>query len=210
MRRAIAVTFAALLSLAGGCDRRQDVSASPGEGDPTAQAEMPPSWDSPRKDFPLMVMPLTIDLPAGWKLEPPVGPSFLKGPAPSGEVEISLSIMDGMDQRHRQLFIAGAIDQSQRHPRRIQVRQSTSKSGLLVVERTTYVLPLSGTATKPATTLPWQQLSWNITLFVPYKQKFIPCCLDLIGLTQRQYELDEQTIRTMVDSAKPAKTPAFP
>lgn len=208
MRRIIMGVLAALMLVPIGCDKRPGSSSSSDQTDTaTGPAEQPVSV-GPRENFPLMIMPLTMSLPADWKLDPPVGPSFLEGAAPSGDLEISLSIMDAMDDRHRQLFIAGALDESQKHPRRIWVTQLKSKSGLPILERITYATR-PGHAGSPPATLPSQQLSWNFIIFVPYKQTFIPCSFDLIGLTQQQYELDQSLIRTMIDTAEPSKTPAF-
>ncbi len=213
--------LAALLLMPLGCDKRAVTpgSASPAEA-ASASGREPVSADSP-KNFPLLIMPLSVSLPADWRLDPPVEPSFLEGPAPSGELEISLSLMDAMDDRQQQYFIAGAIDESQYHPLRIHVRQFTNKSGLSILERVTYAaLPGHGRTAPPTTapttaptaaptTLPSQLLSCDYIVFVPYKHKFLPCSFDLIGLTELQYELDQPLIRTMIDTAEKNETPAF-
>ncbi|HEY1922609.1 MAG TPA: hypothetical protein VGG44_07560, partial [Tepidisphaeraceae bacterium] len=154
-------------------------------------------------------MPLSLTLPGGWKLDPPINPTFLEGPLPGGDVEISLTLMDSMIDRNRQLFVDGAIEESQKHPNRIHIQQGTTKTGLKTLERTTYLMSPGDPAIQPGTTLPSQELSWNIIVFVPYRQKFIPCSFDLLGLTQKQFDDDQSAIRAIIDSAEPAKTPAF-
>jgi hypothetical protein len=208
MRRVILALCALTVALIG-CDKRPQSDGS-NTSDAASAAPAPaesPAAAPPQINFPLKIMPLTMTLPAGWKLDPEINPSFLEGPLPGGDVEISLSLMDSMADRNRQLFVTGALDQSLKHPERIRVRQLTTKSGLETIERITYLTPpLSGGS---ATTLPSQQLSWNFIIFVPYQQKFIPCSFDLLGLTQQQYDEDQPAIRSMIDSAEPVKTPAF-
>jgi hypothetical protein len=201
--------LAGLMLVVIGCDKQPASPSASDQADTAADSSARPASTGPRDKFPLMIMPLTVSLPADWKLDPPVSPSFLEGPAPSGNLEISLSIMDAMDDRQRQLFVAGSLDESQKHPRRIQVAQFTSKSGLPIVARITYATAPTHAGSPPPTTLPSQLLSWNFIIFVPYKHKFIPCSFDLIGLTEQQYGLDQSLIRTMVDSAEPSKTAAF-
>jgi hypothetical protein len=210
MRRLVLQGLSALMVILIGCDKRPQPDAS-NASDTSAATADPPAQQvaaGPQIDVPLNVMPLTLTLPAGWKLDPPMHPSFLEGSLPGGDAEISLSLMDSMIDRNRQFFITGAIDQSQKHPDRIHVRQLTTKTGLGMLERITYLISPGDPPITP-TTLPSQQLSWNIIVFVPYQDKFIPCSFDLLGLTQAQYAADEQVIRSMIDTARPVKTPAF-
>jgi len=210
MRRLVLQGLSALMVILIGCDKRPQADAS-NASDTAAAASDPPAQQvpsSPQIDVPLNVMPLTLTLPAGWKLDPPMHPSFLEGSMPGGDVEVSLSLMDSMVDRNRLLFITGALDQSQKHPDRIRVRQLTTKTGLAMLERIIYLISPGDPPIQPAT-LPSQQLSWNIIVFVPYQQKFIPCSFDLLGLTQAQYDADQQVVRAMIDTAQPVKTPAF-
>jgi hypothetical protein len=208
MGRVVLQVLSVLMVLVIGCDKRPE---SEGSNTSTAQPTTDPApqqAEIAQINFPLKIMPLTLTLPAGWKLDPPLRPSFLEGPLPSGDFEVSLSLMDSMADRNRQLFITGALDQSEKHPDRIHVRQLTTKTGLEMLERITYVTS-PGNLTIGPTTLPSQLLSWNIILFVPYQQKFIPCSFDLLGLTQSQFDQDQQAFRSIIDSAEPVKTPAF-
>jgi hypothetical protein len=211
MRRLVLQSLSAVMILLIGCDKRPQSDAS-NAADPSGGASDPPAPQvdtRPQVDVPLKIMPLTLTLPAGWKLDPPLNPAFLEGPMPGGDVEISLSLRDAMADRNRQLFVTGALDQSQKHPERIHVQQSKTNSGLETLERITYLISQGEPATQPAASLPSQQLSWDIIIFVPYQKKFIPCSFDLLGLTQQQYDADQQVIRSMIESARPTKTPAF-
>ncbi|MGD0462296.1 MAG: hypothetical protein ABSB74_07385 [Tepidisphaeraceae bacterium] len=212
MRRVVLQALSALMVMLVGCDKRPQSEASNTQDTSGGAADAPAQQvaSSPQVNVPMKIMPLTLTLPAGWKLDPPMNPTFLEGPMPSGDVEISLSLMDSMVDRNRQLFITGAIDESQKHPDRIHVRQLTTKTGLAMLERITYLTSPDDPATRPAATLPSQQLSWNLIVFVPYhQQKFIPCSFDLLGLTQQQYDEDQQLVRSMIDTAQPVKTLAF-
>jgi hypothetical protein len=211
MRRVVFRALAMLMAIAIGCDKRpqSDASTSSNQADGATETPTPQVPVAAQQNFPLMVVPLTMSIPAGWKLDPPVAPSFLEGPAPSGNLEISLSLMDSMDDRRRKLFIDGALDEHKKHPLRIQVQQLTTKSGLQVFERITYARLPGNPATQPAATLPSRQLSWNIVIFVPYQHKIMPCSFDLLGVTQQEYEQDQQMVSSMIDTARPGKTPGF-
>jgi hypothetical protein len=207
-----AVLTSALMVMLGGCDKRpQSEAGNAGDTSSGAATTEPVRQVStaPQVDVPMKIMPLTLTLPAGWKLDPPLYPTFLEGPLQAGDVEISLTLMDSMGDRNRQLFIAGAIDESQKHPNRIHVQQLATKSGLATLERTTYLISPGDPEIQPGTTLPTQQLSWNIIVFVPYHDKVLPCSFDLLGLTQKEFEADQPAIRAIIDSAKSAKTAAF-
>ncbi len=200
------------LILFTGCDKRpqSDATSAP---DPSAGASaVAPAQQvstAPQTDVPLKIMPLSLTLPANWKLDPPLNPTFLEGPMPGGDLEISLTLMDSMSDRNRQLFVDGALEESQKHSNRIHVQQLATKSGLATLERVTYLTSPGDPAIQPGTTVPSQQLSWNIIVFVPYHPKFLPCSFDLLGLTQKQFDDDQPAIRAIIDSAAQVKTPAF-
>jgi hypothetical protein len=145
-----------------------------------------------------------VILPADWSLDPPGSPNFLKGPAPDGNVRISLSMLESMDGNRRDRFLVAAADLAQKHPQRIQVRQLTSRNGMQILERVTYSSATgSPGAQLSAATLPSDKISWNLILFVPYEKRFIPCSFDLFGLTEDQYHNDQQFVEAIVDSAQP-------
>ena len=166
------------------------------------------SQDSPRKTIPLLILPLTLSVPQDWKVYPPVRPSFLTGPAPDGDLQISISMLEFMNSQRMNGFISGAQDLSDRHPQRTQVRQLTVKSGLRAVETLTYANVGDNPSSRPSTQ-PGQTLSWNMVVFVPYQQKFIPCSFDLLGMTQQQYTDDEPLLHSIVDSAQPGDVSPF-
>jgi hypothetical protein len=95
----------------GGCDDRPHVEqASAPRPQPAAK-----SWPTtreflamPRKPTPLVYMPLTVSIPDGWKLDPPDAPTSLDGPAPSGDLEISISILAPMKTDRVNLLVQGA------------------------------------------------------------------------------------------------------
>jgi len=149
-------------------------------------------------------------LPQSWKMDPPNNPAYLVGPAPDGKVWVSLSMLDSQTDSARRLYIAAAIDEGNKHPRRIQIRQSTTDSGMQVLERVTYAhRPATVPDQSASTTQPSEPLSWSIIVFVPYEQKFIPCSFDLLKLTQQQYTDDQSFIESIVDTAEPGDLNAF-
>jgi hypothetical protein len=184
------------------CDNPQANSTAQAANSSTTK----PAADPPSSPVSLVSIPVLVMLPPGWAVAPAGNENFLAGPAPDGPVRISLSMLDSMDTTRREHFIAGAIDQAQKHPQRIQIHQSTSRNGLQLLERVTYssadgihVAQLS------ATTTPSDKIAWSLILFVPYRDRFIPCSFDLLSLTQDQYRDDQQFIETIIDSAQAGK-----
>ena len=156
----------------------------------------------------LVSLPLVVTVPHTWALDRPVMPDYLEGPAPNGKLRISLSMLQAMDVHLRNTYIADADQQALSHPQRFQVRELTSKSGMKILERHSFTIgsgiPHSqlSAATKPSDTI-----SWDVVLFVPFGDRFIPCRLDLFELTQDQYRDDAEFLDSIVDSAEPGKFP---
>ncbi|MGA2440828.1 MAG: hypothetical protein ABSH08_07705 [Tepidisphaeraceae bacterium] len=213
MRRAVLGALAVIGLQFWACDKRpQTESASPSH--PTEAAYSGPSTRDvsvePRKSLSLLSVPLILSVPQSWKLEPRQNPAFLEGAAPSGDLHIAVSMLDFMNDHSRQVFVDRALDQSRQHPGRIQIRQLTASSGMQILQRITYVgLPNDPPGQSPLATRPSQLLSWRITIFVPYRQKFIPCNFDLSNLTQQQYLEDEQFIQSIMETARQDAVPAF-
>jgi len=158
----------------------------------------------------MLSVPLVLSVPQSWSLEPPQNPAFLRGVAPSGDLHIAVSMLEFMNDYNRRLFVNRALDQSRQHPERIQIRQLTGNGGLQILQKITYVnLPNDPPGQSPPATQPSQLLSWNITIFVPYRQEFIPCNFNLPNLTQQQYDQDETFIESIIDTARQDVIPAF-
>jgi hypothetical protein len=213
MRRAVLGALAVIGLQFTACDKRSQ-SDSASSSHPTETANSAPTTRDvsvePRKSLSLLSVPLILSVPQSWKLEPPQNPAFLEGAAPSGDLHVAVSMLDFMNDYRRKLFIDRALDQSRQHPGRIQIRQLTGNSGMQILQRITYVgSPNDPPGQSPPVTQPSQLLSWNITIFVPYGQKFIPCNFDLSNLTQQQYLQDEPFIQSIMDSARQDAIPAF-
>ena len=213
VRRAVLGILAVIGLQLFACDKQpQSDSASPSH--PTeAAASGPTTRDvsvEPRKNLSMLSVPVILSVPQSWRLEPPQNPEFLEGAAPSGELHIAVSMLDFMNDYRRRLFVDLILDQSRQHPERFQIRQSIGNGGMQILQRITYAkLPNDPSGQSPPATQPSQLLSWNITIFVPYRQKFIPCSFELSGLTQQQYVEDEQFIQSIMDTARQDTIPAF-
>jgi len=211
--RAVLGTLAAIGLQLSACDKQpQPEAASPSH--PTEAAHSAPTTRDasvePRKSLSMLSVPLVLSVPQSWRLEPPQNPVFLEGMAPSGDLHLAVSMLEFMNDYRRRLFVDRALDQSRQHPGRIQIRQLTGNSGMQILQRITYAkLPNDPSGQSPPATQPSQLLSWNITIFVPYRQKFIPCSFELSGLTQQQYVEDEQFIQSIMDTARQDTIPAF-
>lgn len=194
---------AAVCLFLGACDKQ------PQPDSPAAAATASPvsAQDEPRQTLPLVSVPLVLSVPASWTLHPPDNPLYLEGPAPGGDVRISLSILNSLGENARRVFIAAALDQAQKHPGRTQVSQSIAAGGMQILERINYT-NLPSDRSSPATQ-PSQPLSWSLVVFVPYEHKFIPCEFDLLQLTQQQYTDDRQLIESIVDTAQPGNLASF-
>jgi hypothetical protein len=185
------------------CDKSP--ASSTAQANPTTSTTKPAADPAPGP-VSLISIPVLVILPPGWTLAQPGSDHILSGPAPDGPLRISLSMLDSMDSARRDRFIAGAIDQAQKHPQRIQVHQATSKNGLQLIERVTYSSATGSPGSQlSATTSPSDKIFWNIILFVPYQNRFIPCSFDLLSLTQDQYRDDQQFIEALMDTAQPGK-----
>ena len=111
-----------------GCDKPQGSSTAQANAGSSA-ATQPAVAVPPRGPVSLVSVPVLVILPADWSLDPPGSPNFLKGPAPDGNVRISLSMLESMDGNRRDRFLVAAADLAQKHPQRIQIRQLTSVRG---------------------------------------------------------------------------------
>ncbi len=202
-------TVAALTLGFGGCDK-QPQSNSTSANSTYSEPPTPAPREEPLKELPLVSMPVILSVPQDWKLKPRDNPAYLEGAAPDGDVQISLSILDAMSDKTQRAYVAATLGQSRKHPRRIQIRQSTTGIGMQVLERITYADRSNEPANQsPPATEPSEPLAWSIIVFVPLQKKFIPCRFDLMKLTQRQYDDDRQFIESMVDSAQAADLAAF-
>ena len=89
-------------------------------------------------------------------------------------------------------------------------RQMTAAGGLQVLEKVTYIdMPADPPGQAPPATQPSQRLYWNITIFVPYQNKFIPCNMELADITQEQYLADEPIVESIVETAQQGELPKF-
>jgi hypothetical protein len=202
-------TLAALTLGFGGCDK-QPQSNSTSANSTYPEPPTPAGQEESLEDLPLISMPVILSVPRDWKLTPRDNPAFLEGAAPDGDVQISLSILDAMSENTQRAYIAAALDQSRKHPGRIQIRQSTTGIGLQVLERITYAGRSNEPADQsPAATEPSEPLAWSIIVFIPLQKKFIPCRFDLMKMTQRQYDDDRQFIESLIGSARAGDLTAF-
>lgn len=205
-RQLLLGTFAAFGLLLGGCDKQAQSNSA--AADPTPAASGP--QEEARGDLALISMPIVLSAPADWTLKPMENPAYLLGSGPDGDLQISLSVLDFLSDNSMRLYIAAALDQAQRHPRRIQIRQSTTSSGLQILERITYAdLPETPADQPAAATEPSEPLAWSIIIFVPFQKRFIPCRFDLLKLTQKEYDDDQQFVESVIDTARAADLAEF-
>jgi hypothetical protein len=192
------------------CDKspQTDSTAQANTATPTPTTSTSSADDQSGQLLPLIGLPVVVTVPHTWKLVPADDPSYLEGPAPNGNLRISLSMLNAMDAHLRDTYISGADQQAMAHPQRIQVRELTSQSGMKIVERRTFTIGSGIPSTQlSAATKPSDTISWDVVLFVPYHDKFIPCRLDLFELTQDQYRDDADFLDSIVNSAEPGKFP---
>jgi hypothetical protein len=209
-RHLLFATVAALGLFGNGCDKQPQSNSPPAESTAEPAPTTTVSQVQARKDLPLVTMPIVLSAPEDWKLRPAYNSPYLQAATPDGDIQISLSVLDSMSDNSRRLYIAAAIDQSRKHSRRIHIRQAATDSGLQMLERITYAnVPDGSPDQPPAATEPSAPLTWSIIIFVPFQKKFIPCRFDLLKLTQREYEDDQQFIETIIDTARPADLASF-
>lgn len=223
--RAAGPLLLALLStgLAMSCDKT--TSAPPAEEPEVATAPPPPPnpttrdlMEGPRTDLETMIAPLKLKVPADWKLEILGSAAMAEGPSPSGEQQIMITTLPGMDDKRIAAWIAGANASAAEHPDRLQVHQLQSINGMDALEKISFTEPmiLAATTTSPdsASTQSSADDSGGVVnytryVFVPFEGSYIPCSFGISGMTPEEYRQDIDFIRSLLDTAQRSSRPEF-
>jgi len=160
---------------------------------------------APRSLLSLGVIPLSVKVPAGWKVQSPDdGQSmFLQGPAPHGDIAIALSRRPEADKKLMDTIIATGEKSHHDDPTTF-LRADKQKSPELTLFQTQKIYRPRGSgppdASGHANPLP-PLLDWTVSVFVPSGGgKYRDYELNFVGLTLQQYDQDKEFLNSVVNS----------
>ncbi len=210
MRSLTLITLSVLAGLVCvACDKSPRVlptpSTAPQDAQPAKPAERPTAQsllNGPQKRIPLLVLPLSVEVPESWKVTTLGSAHMLEGPTSQTDMRILLNQRPRMTASQIDLLLQGAR------------REMTEKAGVVkMVElrslRNVKILERQALGSRPAATdidgTPLADtspvLNWTITVFAPQDQDSFKCYeLNFLVLTQQQYNADETLLRRIIDS----------
>ncbi len=147
-------------------------------------------------------LPLTVQAPRGWAVQPLRGTShiLLQGPTPSGEASVQLNPRPLTTGEKFDIIVNGAKKELQQFPQSIKLVELRTIEGAKVLERQRVGLMPTTSPDDPPELKPSPPFSWTITVFVPRDADYETHELNFIGLTADQYETDQALLREIVDS----------
>ncbi len=150
----------------------------------------------------LSELPLTVQAPAGWAVQPLRGTShiLLQGPTPSGEASVQLNPRPLTTGEKFDVIVNGAKKELEQFPQSIKLVDLRTIEGAKVLERQRVGLMPTTSPDDPPELKPSPPFSWTITVFVPRGADYDTHELNFIGLTADQYETDQALLREIVDS----------
>ncbi len=192
---------ALLLPLVVGCeDRTPVVSPLPTPTTIPAVEEIParPTTQSllegPRTRTTLSPMPISLDLPPGWALETVADTPVLNGPAPSGDLTVSL-ITRSVATKTIEMIERGAKEEAAAKPKTHLRADARTVNGVKIFERQTV-----GTGVAPDGSLMFR---WHITVYAPTPEDAEATTtyeINFFGLSRKMMETDGPFIQSIIDS----------
>jgi hypothetical protein len=210
------------LLVVAGCDRSP--TPPPPAADETAPDTRPTTEEllsGQRTQLDIKSAPLSIKVPASWKIEMVDGLSMLEGPTPSGDTTITIATLPGMSSKRIDMMVDGAEADAQKRPDRVQVHDLHQINGLRAFEKITYSGPSTQPTTTPdltaatpidapldATTQPSDaaangpMISWSRLVFVPFQDAYLPCSFSVSAMTPEEFTQDQAFLQSVLDSAQ--------
>jgi hypothetical protein len=190
-----------VLALLAGCDRSPDAprithSSTP---EPTVATASAPTTqellNGSYKKISLAPLPLSAQVPQSWECTVPEGThmTVLKGPLLDGSnLHISLEMGAKVPGKIMDSILAGAKKDAAREKLTTILCDVRTLGDLKVLEEQKRFHP----ADTPAESL----IEWKTTYFVPREGDFSPFTLDIISMTDAQFEQSRVLIRKIIDS----------
>lgn len=203
------IFVAALVGCAVGCNNRPAPPTTQAETKSDSRGKAAPTTQdlaaSPRAPLSLGVMPLSVNVPAGWKVQSPNdGQSmFLQGPAPNGDIAIALSRRPEADKKLMDVIIATGEKSHHDDPATFLLAEKRDR-GEFTLFQTQKIYRPRGTAPPDASghanALP-PLLDWTVSVFVPSAGgRYRDYELNFVGLTLQQYQQDKDFLNSIVNS----------
>ena len=167
----------------------------------------------PRTVVPLGPLPLTMRVPASWKVEVAGGASLLRGHSPSGEVTIQLTSRPSLKQAQLESEIKGAKKEQAERPQSILKVELRPMGNGQIYERQAVGDPAPYTvydSNMQARTTTEQLFKWTIAVLVPQGDAFQRYELNFVGLTKSQYDKDKEFLQGLLDTLSYGAGPATP
>jgi hypothetical protein len=157
---------------------------------PTTQALL----SGPRTRTVLAPLPLALQLPQGWTLETIADTPVLNGPAPSGDLTVSL-ITRAVSTKAIELTERGAKEEADARPGVHLLAAARTVNGVRIFERQSV-----GTTIAPDGSPTFR---WHITVYAPASadSEFTTTYeLNFLGLSRAAFEADKPFLTSIIDS----------
>jgi hypothetical protein len=169
---------------------------------PTTQELM----GGPRSVVPLGPLPLTLKVPASWRVEVAGGASLLRGFSPQGEITVQLTSRPSIKQAQLDSEIRGAKKEQAEKPQSILKVDLRPLGNVQIYERQAVGDPapytvyetVNGQMKEKTTTE--QLFKWTITILAPQGDAFQRYELNFVGLTKSQYDKDREFLQGILDT----------
>ncbi|HEY7088942.1 MAG TPA: hypothetical protein VH518_12685 [Tepidisphaeraceae bacterium] len=220
-----AVSLLAILLAWGlaGCDRRPSAppqSPTAQASEETAAATQPATrpttqelLQGPYSKLPLPGLPLSVSVPAGWKIESMGPATFLAGPTPTdeGRIQISHGDINTFKPDQIDMLLTRAKKEMADDPQRVKKAELRSVGQLKVLETLAFSRPVTSPKMDPKglgvlddkgelVTVTTTPVHWTLLVFIPQGGAFARVELNFIDLTGEQLAQDQPVLQKIVDS----------
>ena len=222
MRMALRFTVLAAsscLMLAGGCEEPAAQTPMP----TTAAATTSPAVEagvaatlgdpavakSPRKRLSLQTIPLSIEVPVSWDVQPGVtGRPVLRGKTPNGEVDVLLGAGPSVRAESLPLMLKQSATSS--NDPRVK-NEVTQRDGMAIIQR---ISPQTAPGVAASTAPELIPIGWNVQCIITdAKTDYSVYELNILGLSQAMFDQDQGFLRELIESIRldtAATRPAVP
>lgn len=187
-----------LAAALAGCDDTPEINLPPETPAEKAVPSRPTTQEllsGERRSVSLRYVPFSVQAPPSWKVDSLGGSVFLlTGPTPSGEAQIQLSRRPPRTAKQVELLVAGEKKEMAASNGQIRKVEFTERDGFKLLERQS----VSPTTADPSKSM----ISWTLALFVGKGDGFEAFELNVLAMTEKQFEADEPLLRGIFDSLK--------
>jgi hypothetical protein len=158
----------------------------------------------PRSRTVLVPLPLTMELPVGWRQMKDVPSSQLwQGYTPSGEVQLQLNSRRPMTQQELDRLMTGAKKEMAEKPQQILKVDLRQQGNVKILERQSVGEPRPLTvydSNNVPHTSTESIFTWTVSVLVPMNDEFQVYELNFFGLTKSQYDKDKDFLNSILST----------